>query len=73
MKDIIKLITSDGWQLISLRGAHWQYVHSSKPGRVTISGQLNHLVGSGTARSIARQAQLTFKEKRHDGSLSGSR
>jgi predicted RNA binding protein YcfA (HicA-like mRNA interferase family) len=73
MKDIVKLITSDGWQLIVLRGPHWQFVHSSKPGRVTISSQLCHELSRGAVRSIARQTQLALKEKKHDGALSGSR
>lgn len=73
MKDVIKLITNDGWQLISMRGPHWQFVHPSKPGRVTISGHLSHKVGSGTLKSVLRQCKLSVKKKKHHGALSGSR
>jgi len=64
LKDIVKLITNDGWQLIFMRGQHWQFVHRSKPGRVTISGQLSHEVGRGTAGSVARQIRLSLRESK---------
>jgi len=73
MKDIVKHMTNDGWQLIAMRGPHWQFVHPSKPGRVTVSGQLTHEVGRGTLRSIALQTRLSFKEKKQDGALPGGR
>ena len=73
VKDVVKIITHDGWQLIAMRGPHWQFVHSTKPGRVTISSQLRHELSRGAVKSIARQTQLSIKERRQDGALSGSR
>jgi predicted RNA binding protein YcfA (HicA-like mRNA interferase family) len=67
MREIVKLITHDGWQLIALRGPHWQFVHPTKPGRVTISGHLEHEVGRGTLRSLTRQAQVSLKERKQHG------
>ncbi len=72
MKHIVKLMNNDGWQLIAMRGPHWQFVHPFRPGRVTISGDLSHDVGRGAMRSLMRQTQLSFKGRKHDGALSGS-
>jgi len=39
VRDAIKLIEADGWQLSRTRGSHRQYRHPSKPGLVTIAGK----------------------------------
>jgi predicted RNA binding protein YcfA (HicA-like mRNA interferase family) len=69
MQELIKLITGDGWQIITLRGPHWQFVHPSKPGRITISAHLDHEVGQGTLKSIIRQANVSLKEGKQHGRL----
>src|SRR6056297_4126717 len=38
VRDVIRLIEADGWELVATRGSHRQYKHPSKPGRVTIAG-----------------------------------
>lgn len=35
-KQMEKIIKADGWILKSIQGSHNQYVHPSKPGKVTI-------------------------------------
>ena len=62
LRKIIKLIEDDGWYLVTTRGSHRQYKHPSKPGRLTIAGNLNHEVAPGTLNSILKQAQLSKKE-----------
>jgi predicted RNA binding protein YcfA (HicA-like mRNA interferase family) len=62
VRDVIRLIESDGWAVVATKGSHRQYKHRSKPGRVTIAGHLNHDLAPGTINSILKQAQL--KEKR---------
>lgn len=57
-REIVKLIETDGWRLSSQRGSHRQYEHPMKPGKVTIAGQANKDVPSGTAANILRQAGL---------------
>ena len=42
VREIIRLIEEDGWRLHSQKGSHRQYVHPSKPGRVTIAGKPSH-------------------------------
>ncbi|MBI4722254.1 MAG: type II toxin-antitoxin system HicA family toxin [Candidatus Stahlbacteria bacterium] len=61
VREIIKLIESDGWYLVAIKGRHRQYKHHMKPGRVTIAGHLNHDLAPGTLNSILKQAQLKKK------------
>lgn len=58
VREIIKLIESDGWYLVAMRGSHRQYKHLRKQGRVTIAGHLNHDLAPGTLNSILKQSQL---------------
>ena len=39
VRDVIKLIEADGWQLDRQTGSHRQYRHPSKPGTVTVAGK----------------------------------
>lgn len=58
VKEIIKIIEKDGWYVVAIRGSHRQYKHSTKKGRVTIAGKLNHDIAPGTLNSIIKQAHL---------------
>jgi predicted RNA binding protein YcfA (HicA-like mRNA interferase family) len=58
VRDIIKMIESDGWYQVNTRGSHRQYKHSKKAGRVTIAGHLNDDLAPGTLNSILKQAEL---------------
>ena len=56
-REIEKILLKDGWALKSIRGSHYQYVHSLKPGKVTIpyhGGDLD----PKTIKSILQQAGL---------------
>lgn len=58
VRDVIKLIETDGWYLVATKGSHRQYKHPVKPGRVTIAGHPNDDLAPGTLNSILKQAQL---------------
>ncbi|MBV9791939.1 MAG: type II toxin-antitoxin system HicA family toxin [Chloroflexi bacterium] len=58
VKDAIKLVQDDGWQLVRIRGSHRHYKHPRKPGLVTISGKLSLDIPPGTLKSILKQAGL---------------
>ncbi|MBI5100112.1 MAG: type II toxin-antitoxin system HicA family toxin [Nitrospirae bacterium] len=58
VRDIIKLIESDGWYLVATKGSHRQYKHSITSGRVTIAGHPNDDLAPGTLNSILKQAKL---------------
>ena len=58
IRDVIKLIESDGWYEVAVKGSHKQYKHSSKTGRVTIAGHSNDDLAPGTLNSILKQAKI---------------
>ena len=56
-KEMEKLILADGWILKSQEGSHRQYVHLTKPGKVTIPFHGKDLP-KGTEQAILKQAGL---------------
>ena len=58
VREIVRLLTDDGWYLVTTRGSHHQYKHPSKPGRVTVPGHGNDELAKGTVNSILKQAGL---------------
>ncbi|MBR1630164.1 MAG: type II toxin-antitoxin system HicA family toxin, partial [Lachnospiraceae bacterium] len=35
-REVIKILESDGWYLVSTKGSHYQFKHPDKKGRVTV-------------------------------------
>lgn len=58
VRDVIRRLERDGWTLARTKGSHRQFKHPTKPGLVTVAGQLGRDVPPGTLKSIWRQAQL---------------
>ena len=58
VRDVVKMIEKDGWYLVDTKGSHRQYKHPTKPGRVTIAGNLGYDLAPGTLNSVLKQAQL---------------
>ena len=58
VREATRLVEDDGWYLVATRGSHRQYRHPSKPGRVTIAGNMNDDLAPGTLNSILKQAGL---------------
>ena len=58
VRDVLRLLGDDGWYHVETRGSHRQYKHPSKPGRVTVSGNLSHELPPGTLNSVLKQAGL---------------
>jgi predicted RNA binding protein YcfA (HicA-like mRNA interferase family) len=58
VRDAVKLVEEDGWQLVRTRGSHRQYKHPTKPGLVTIPGKVSKDLPIGLQRSILKQAGL---------------
>jgi len=57
-REIEKIIMADGWyRKKSNSGSHQQYIHPSKPGKVTITRHSGDL-DPRTIRSILKQAGL---------------
>ena len=58
IRDVIKLIETDGWYSIGQEGSHWHYKHPTKKGRVTIAGHPSKDLHPKTLKSVLRQAGL---------------
>ncbi|MES3673556.1 type II toxin-antitoxin system HicA family toxin, partial [Bacillus velezensis] len=52
-RDIIKLLTKDGWYLKRVVGSHHHFKHPTKPGTVTVPHPKK--VKPGTLNSILKQ------------------
>jgi predicted RNA binding protein YcfA (HicA-like mRNA interferase family) len=52
------MLEQDGWRLVVTEGSHRQFKHPTKPGRVTVSGNLGDDMPKGTLASVRRQAGL---------------
>ena len=63
LREVVKVLEADGWQLDRQVGSHRQYRHPTKEGTVTVAGQLGSDVKPGTLASIWKQAQIP-KEQR---------
>ena len=57
VKDLIRQLQNDGWELKATRGSHMQFNHPSKPGKVTIPNHKGD-IPPGTLNSILKQAGL---------------
>jgi predicted RNA binding protein YcfA (HicA-like mRNA interferase family) len=53
VREAIKLVESDGWQLARTRGSHRHFKHQRKSGVVTIAGHPNVDSPRGTLNSIS--------------------
>lgn len=62
VRDILKLLRADGWEIVRQRGSHRQLQHDTKPGTVTVAGKPGDGLHPKTAASIFRQAQLQESE-----------
>lgn len=58
IKELIKLLESDGWSQIRMKGSHRQFRHPAKPGTVTVAGKPSVDIPPGTLASILKQAGL---------------
>ena len=58
-REIVKIITKDGWYEVNCVGDHHQYKHPTKKGRLTIPHPKKDLP-MGIVRSIFKQAGLRF-------------
>ena len=53
------MVEKDGWFLVRTCGSHRQYHHPTKPGTVTIAGNLNTVLHPKTWNTIAKQAGIS--------------
>jgi predicted RNA binding protein YcfA (HicA-like mRNA interferase family) len=58
VREIIKRFEEDGWKQVAHKGSHRQLKHTTKPGRVAVSGKLSDDVPKFLEYSILKQAGL---------------
>jgi predicted RNA binding protein YcfA (HicA-like mRNA interferase family) len=58
VRDVIRLIESNGWRLIRQRGSHRQFKHAGKDRLVTVPGNEGKDVPVGTLKAILKAAGL---------------
>jgi len=58
VRDVLKMLEDDGWRRRITEGSHRQFVHPTKPGKVTVPGHPSIEMPPGTLSSIMRQAGL---------------
>ena len=58
VRDVLRRLGEDGWQVVETQGSHRQLKHPVKPGRVTVAGHPSLEVPKGTLNSILKQAGL---------------
>ena len=61
VREILRLLSNDGWYLIVTEGSHRQFRHPTKPGRTTVSGHPGDDIHPKTLKSILTQAGLLKK------------
>ena len=55
---IIRLLKSDGWIVKTQTGSHKQFVHPTKPGKITVAFHGKKESPPGTLNRILKQAGL---------------
>lgn len=58
-REVIAIITADGWYEVSCVGDHHQFKHPTKKGRVTITHPRKD-IPLGTLKNIEKQAGVKF-------------
>jgi len=58
IRDVIDLLTTDGWYFVGQRGSHRQFRHPVKPGKVTVAGAPGKDVSLDMFKSILRQSGI---------------
>ncbi len=57
-KQLEKIIKADGWKLKETKGSHYQYIHKTKPQKVTIPCHGNKDLDISVVNSVLKQAGL---------------
>lgn len=56
--ELLRILQSDGWELVATRGSHRQFKHPFKRGRVTLPGKPGDEVAIKTLHSVVKQVGL---------------
>lgn len=56
VKEVLKLLRKDGWEITKTKGSHRQLKHPSKKGKVTVNGKPSDTLSQELLNSIFKQA-----------------
>jgi predicted RNA binding protein YcfA (HicA-like mRNA interferase family) len=56
VRDVIRLLTRNGWKKDRQKGSHRQFVHPSNPHTITVAGKEGTDMPPGTAHDILKKA-----------------
>lgn len=59
IRELLKIIRSDGWYMVRQEGSHMQFHHLKKRETVTLSGHPNDDIHPKTLKSILKQAGMS--------------
>jgi len=62
VRELIRLIETDGWKQVRTTGSHRHFKHVSKPNVVTVPGNSGNDVPIGTLKAILKAAGLEEKK-----------
>ena len=62
VREVLRLLSDDGWYHVRTVGSHRQFKHASKPGKVTVAGHPSMDLHPRTLRSILSQAGLDDRD-----------
>jgi len=62
VREIIRLLTADGWAEVRSKGGHRQFRHATKRGTVTVPVHGARDVSPMVIRSIERQSGVTLRK-----------
>lgn len=58
VREVLRILKNDGWNVVRTKGSHRQLKHPQKKGAVTLAGKPSIDIPPGTLKSIFRQAGL---------------
>ena len=58
VREVLKLLSADGWHEVVQKGSHRQFKHLFKTGRVTVAGHPGDDLSPGTLNSILKPSGL---------------
>lgn len=58
VRDLIRMLRRDGWELVKIKGDHRQFKHPTKKGKVTVNKKLSDDLDGDLLDNILKQAGL---------------
>jgi predicted RNA binding protein YcfA (HicA-like mRNA interferase family) len=63
VRDVVRILEREGWQLVRQKGSHRQFRHPERAGTVTVPGNPTSELRPGTLASVWKQAGITGRRR----------